>query len=659
MNHTTDKDIESILLEASSASNVALPNQVPTQFYAEADTHSTETAPQPRPRSQSNASRYTNTDAKSMYSARSDFGHIISRTNTAHSNPVARAITQLVEAVRDDNIITEKQHASEEMVIPDTGLNIIEKQVTRQITRHTDCDVATTGFSSGVDRRNSDPETRIEYHGTEEKDSLSDEAVFDPTNGAPDGGYSWVIAVCCCFLSSATWGANASYGVFLNYFISSNYFPGATDFDFAMIGGLVIGISTAFAPFVFILVSYIGLKPTMLLGVSIQTCGYILAGFVKTKAGLYCTQGMMIGLSFGMIFTSSIAILPNWFYYKRSIAAGMTVSGSGLGGVIFSLSANSLMQRTGSHRWPLIMVGLVTCAICVTCIVLIQEHPKTSPKYKSKAPRPGLWPTIQVVLNPRIVLNVEVTLVGLWFMCCNVGYITLLFSMSAYASSVGLTHQQGSNLTAIMNVGQFVGRPTMGHFSDRFGRINFSLMISFTVGVLIFAYWVNADTYGSLIGFALLTGFTVGIGAVNNQPLAVDASGLEMFPAAFSYLSWIISPLLAFSEVIALKLKKPQLSRPFLYCQIMTGCFIMLGCLLLMLMRELKITRVIVQRKGALEEHIRVHTFAEGSIQSGKELQELTPEEIETNERRLHKYEFLLRGGVKGYLTRMFYPIKV
>ncbi|ODQ83248.1 hypothetical protein BABINDRAFT_159682 [Babjeviella inositovora NRRL Y-12698] len=592
-------------------------------------------------------------DAESICSAHSGSSRSILRFNSVSSNHFTQRITLVIDAVKDENIITHNQETGP-IMIPDSGMNIIQTQLSRQATNVSRD--ARSGIHVKTQDWTSDPEKIVDNNGKEYTNE-SDGDEHDPSGGAPDGGYSWVIAVCCCFLSVSTWGASSCYGVFLNFFLSSDYFAGATDFDFAIIGGLAVGISQVFSPFVFIFVSYLGLKPTMIIGLAIQTLGYLLAGFARYKWQLYMTQGLMIGVSFSLVFTSGIAILPNWFYKKRALASGITVSGSGLGGIVFSLSCNSLMQKTGSHQWPYIMVAITTCTMCSICIILIQEHPKTSPKYKSIAPRPSLWVVMKTVLNPHIVLNLEVNYVAIWFACWNAAFITVLFSMSAYASSVGLTHGQGSVITAILNAGQFVGRPMLGHFSDKCGRINFSIVISLVVVVLLFAYWINATTYGSIIGFALLCGLTLGIGAVNNQPLVLEASGIELFPAAFSYLNIVVSGPLTFAEVIALKLRKPDALRPFLYCQILSGCYFSFGVLFLFLFRERKISRVVEQRKEALEKIMCTYYISDLSSQS-EDSKELTQAEADLNEKRLRTYEYLLSGGMKGYFARMLYPIK-
>ncbi|ODQ64132.1 MFS general substrate transporter, partial [Nadsonia fulvescens var. elongata DSM 6958] len=473
----------------------------------------------------------------------------------------------------------------------------------------------------------------------------------------PDGGYAWVIATCACVLTMATWGSNASYGVFLNYYLSSNYFPGATDFDYALIGGLVAAIALSLSPVVFVFVSYLGLKQTISLGIIIQTAGYILASFATKTWQLYMTQGVLVGVSFSLVFVSSISILPNWFFYKRALASGIMVSGAGTGGILFSLSSNKLMEQTGNHKWPLRMVGFVTLFMCVVCMLLLKQYPKTSPNHPKHPahipqPRPSLKKAFEVVFDFSIVELIPIHFITVWYMLCNVGYIILLFSMSAYSSSVGLTHQQGSNITAILNVGQCIGRPLMGYAADRVGRINFTIVVTFTVSLLIFTFWINAKTYAALCVFALVTGSIIGIGSVNNQPLALEVSGSARFPSAFSYMNIIVGITTMFAEVMALKLRNNNLSNPFLHCQIFTGVLYFGAFLIISPVREWKVKRLFSKRRDEIFGLLDRNGLIDGETV-------LTREEVELYKKRLHKYDILLSTEVSGYITRLVYPIKV
>ena len=66
----------------------------------------------------------------------------------------------------------------------------------------------------------------------------------------------------------------------------------------------------------------------------------------------------------------------------------------------------------------------------------------------------------------RILASVWLCLVQL------LGYVVLVFTLADYARAVGIDSQQSSLLSALFNLGQGLGRPLIGYFSDSFGRIN-------------------------------------------------------------------------------------------------------------------------------------------------------------------------------------------
>lgn len=76
------------------------------------------------------------------------------------------------------------------------------------------------------------------------------------------------------------------------------------------------------------------------------------------------------------------------------------------------------------------------------------------------------------------------------------GYIVLLFSLPNYANSIGLTAQQGAIIGAVLNLGQGLGRPPIGYFSDSLGRINMAGFMTFLSGVFSLVIWVNAKSFG-------------------------------------------------------------------------------------------------------------------------------------------------------------------
>lgn len=139
-------------------------------------------------------------------------------------------------------------------------------------------------------------------------------------------------------------GVAASYGVYLAFYLANDTFHDGTPFDYAMIGGLQFAVAMLLAPLVTIVSRRLGTKPTMMIGVTIHAFGFITASFASKIVDLYFTQGVMIGVGISFMFIPSVAILPQWFNKRRTLAQGISSAGSGIGGIIFSLGTHGMID---------------------------------------------------------------------------------------------------------------------------------------------------------------------------------------------------------------------------------------------------------------------------------------------------------------------------
>lgn len=235
---------------------------------------------------------------------------------------------------------------------------------------------------------------------------------------------------------------------------------------------------------------------------------------------------------------------------------GLTMSGTGLGGLVFSLSVNKVIQDTGDQKWALRMVGLVALFLVLTSATIMKPRNYKQPPLKTTLTKEFIIENAKVIFDLKVVKNQGVCIIALWFTLVIIGYTLMMFSLSSYATAVGLSHSQASTLTAIMNAAQTVGRPCMGFLADYVGRANFATIGSLVISILLYAYWINADTFGSLIGFAICIGLVIGLGASLVQPLIADviSPDLEQMPAAWSAINIFMSFFSLVTEVIALAL---------------------------------------------------------------------------------------------------------
>ncbi|EKG15376.1 Major facilitator superfamily [Macrophomina phaseolina MS6] len=376
----------------------------------------------------------------------------------------------------------------------------------------------------------------------------------------PDGGYGWVCVICVFFLNACTWGIAATYGVFLSHYLTAQTFPSATALDYAFIGGLQFGCSLSLATPVTILTRRFGIYIPMLAGVVVQTAGYILASFASYSSiwQLYLTQGALVGVGIGLAYLPSAVVTSQWFEKKRSLANGIVSAGSGIGGIAFAFATQRVIDSAGLS-WALRVIGIVSGAVNLVAVALIRSRNK-----EVRATIRGF--DVALLRRENVLL-----LLG-WAFTSMLGYMTLLYSLSAYGKDyLGLSDSQASAVTAFLNLGTAVGRPTLGWASDRLGRIEVAGMSTAACAVIVFAIWIPSSSYGVLIFFAIISGTILGVLWMTISPLCVEVAGLKDLNSMLS-LAWATTVLpCTFSEVIALKIRRPNAERPYLYPQIYSG----------------------------------------------------------------------------------------
>lgn len=301
-----------------------------------------------------------------------------------------------------------------------------------------------------------------EPNGHERQQSQDAEVAPAPQQSSsytpPNGGYGWVCVCCVFFINAHTWGINSSYGVFLAHYLSNNTFPGATYLSFAFVGSLSISQAMLVSPLATIVVGRFGTKPCLITGVLLETLALLAASWAKEFWQLLLSQGLCFGYGMGFLFVGSVGIIPQWFTTRRSLANGIGAAGSGLGGLMYSLSTQAIIQRA-SLGWAFRVLGIISGAVNLTCALLIRDRNK---HIGSR----------HLAFDYKLFKRGEFWLVQGYGFFTMLGYIVLLFSLPNYANYVGLTAKQASVIGALLNLGQGLGRPPIGFFSDAFGRIS-------------------------------------------------------------------------------------------------------------------------------------------------------------------------------------------
>ena len=388
-----------------------------------------------------------------------------------------------------------------------------------------------------------------------EKERKNNETELAEPPPPPDGGYGWVCTAAAATINMHSWGYSSAYSVFLAHYLEDETFEGGTPLRYAFIGGLSLTCLFLISPVATVCVGKFGIRPTMFVGMIVETTGMICASFASELWHLFLTQGMLFGFGLGLLFIPTAAVIPQWFSKKRSLASGVSLAGAAFGGTVYSLAAGAMIRNISLH-WALRILGILAFAVNTTCILVIRDR---GPALRSK----------HVAFNPE-----HFKMLGYWLLVgfsafTMLGYFILIFTLANFANELGLDSSQASITAAMFNLGQTIGRPAVGYLSDRAGRINMAAFMTLIAGILPLAMWVNTHAFGVLVAFAVLEGLVAGTFWATIGPLMIEVVGITEVASGLMPLWFSLALPCTFSEAIALVIVKQTGS--YLGAQLFTG----------------------------------------------------------------------------------------
>jgi MFS family permease len=367
--------------------------------------------------------------------------------------------------------------------------------------------------------------TQDESNDAEKEPGLALQKTKSYVDVPPNGGYGWVCVAACATINAHTWGLNSSYAVFLAYYLSNNVFPGATPLHYAFIGGLSISQALIVSPLATLTTRVFSTRTTLLIGVVLEAASFIGASFATRIWHLFLTQGLCFGWGMGFLFVGSVGIAAQWFTTHRSLANGISAAGSGIGGLMYSLAAQAMIKDIGLP-WAFRTLGIIAFVVNTSCALLIRDRNKQ------------IGSTL-LSFDWRLFKRMEFVGLMSFGVFSMLGYVVLLFSLPNYARTVGLTAKQGSIIGALLNLGQSLGRPPIGYFSDSIGRLNMATSMTFLCGLFCLVIWMFAKSFGVIIFFAMIGGTVAGTYWAVVAPVTAEVMGLKRLPSALS-ITWLV-----------------------------------------------------------------------------------------------------------------------
>lgn len=165
--------------------------------------------------------------------------------------------------------------------------------------------------------------------------------------------------------------------------------------------------------------------------------GLVAASFGTMLWHMLLSQGLCFAVGLGLIVNTTVGIVPQWFQRKRSFANSLAASGTGFGGLVYSLAANQVIQGLGLS-WSFRILAVASFFVNAVCCVLLRD-------------RNEALGTVLVAFHVRIFKRVNYLLLLAWGVFSIIGYVILVYSLPDYAQAVGFSASRGSVIGAMFN----------------------------------------------------------------------------------------------------------------------------------------------------------------------------------------------------------------
>ncbi|KAH8658498.1 major facilitator superfamily domain-containing protein [Xylariales sp. PMI_506] len=328
-----------------------------------------------------------------------------------------------------------------------------------------------------------------EYHNSSDKEIHN----CDPDGGFPEGGLrAWVVVSGSAAIMFCGFGYLTGFGIYQQWY-TEHQLSSYTQSDISWIGSFQIFLNFAgglVAGPVLDRFGYVAVLPASV----IYVVSLVLTSFCKEYYQFFLAQAVLSGICLGFLFSNALAIIGQYFNRRYGLAAGVVMSGAALGGVIFPITLNKLLNDIGlSFGWSVRICALIVLVLLTYANITI----------KPRLPPAKQHMDFSLMRRPIYLLVAA----GGWLL--NWGLYVPLFYLPSFATAAGLDPSLSPYTVAIFNAVSIFGRAFAGTLADRFGVFNVMFLNGLLCAIVLFV-WGGTDSTAGVILVTIFEGLFIG-----------------------------------------------------------------------------------------------------------------------------------------------------
>jgi len=296
---------------------------------------------------------------------------------------------------------------------------------------------------------------------------------------------------------------------FINFSFTAVFEPIASDFGWSYaqvsFAASLRGLQTGFlAPIVGLFMDRWGPRRLVFAGATIIGVGLVLLSRVNSLAAFY---GAFILIAMGIsacIGVVPIATVGNWFQRKVTLATGILVSGTAMGGLMVPLATRVI--DIFEWRTAMVILGFGAWGILLPLSLLFRHKPeqygylpdgdlhRKLPASESQSSAQGNELDIGV---KQVLKSSAFWHIAMGFMCHILVVSAIVTHVMPYLSSIGFTRSFSSLVASAIPLTSIVGRLSFGWLGDKFDKRRAAALgfVLTSLGLLSFGYVATARTW--------------------------------------------------------------------------------------------------------------------------------------------------------------------
>jgi MFS family permease len=227
-------------------------------------------------------------------------------------------------------------------------------------------------------------------------------------------------------------------------------------------------------------------------------------------------QGVLLGVSTALATWPMVALVGQYFKRSRAAATGIVIAGSSLGGIIWPIVIDRLLNNTDlGFPWTIRILGFVMVPLLIFSCAAARS-PRTIPMSLEVGSRDDENAGVEDKVAERkaavkmLFKQPSLQLTCLAMFMIYFGLFAPIFYLPSFAAEAGFSTTLVFYTASIVNGASFFGRILPGFVADRYGKFNCIIIATISSGVVILC-WTRATSVAGLVIWSAAYGFVSGV----------------------------------------------------------------------------------------------------------------------------------------------------